>query len=60
MNVTALLIFLLIFLGVTMGVPFILVTILPTVNAMLGSFGVSLVTGIILYFLLVKMSGAKA
>jgi len=41
-----------VFLGVTLGTPFILATILPTVYAMIGSLGISLATGIILFVLL--------
>lgn len=41
-----------VFLSVTLGTPFILATFLPTYMAMLGSMGVSVVTGIILFVLL--------
>ena len=46
------LIFMVVFLAVSMGTPFILATILPTVYAIIGSLGVSIVAGIILFVLL--------
>lgn len=51
-NIQTLFIFLVLFLSVTLGVPFILATFLPTVEAMLGSIGITVVTGIILFYFL--------
>lgn len=51
----ALLIFLIVFMTITFGVPFVLSTFLPTAYAMLGSFGVSLVSGIVLFLILGKI-----
>jgi len=48
----AFLIFMVIFLAVTLGTPFILAQFLPTIFAMLGSMGISVITGIVLFGLL--------
>lgn len=49
-----------IFLCVSVGVPFVLVTFLPTWYALFGTIGVQLITGLVLYLVLVYLSGSKS
>lgn len=52
MNLQAMLIFVVVFLTVSFGTPFILASFLPTALAVLGSFGVTVVAGTILFIIL--------
>jgi len=60
MKLSALLIFLLAFMTISFGVPFILVAFLPTIEAMLGSFGITLISGIILFFVIGRLGWKDA
>lgn len=59
MKVQNLIIFLLIFMTITVGLPFILAAALPTLYAMLGSFGASLLAGIVLFYILGRTKEAS-